>query len=239
MSTQIPASLKTTNPSPSATIKADTQFGSWRFASAALAVSLLLLTWLVTGCESSSPNRRYASSFTTSPAGAKTATSMPLQEGDVLRITSEGATNVNTTAKIQLDGYIVLPLVGTVKVLGKTLPEVQADLNKLYVRVLQPGFDITVSLVSASAAVYVSGAVLRPGRLSMERPMTLLEAIMEAGGLDPNRAKPSEVMVLRVDHGVQYHYKFDLKKTLKGQDSAVFYLKPFDIVHVPEKVFNL
>ena len=164
---------------------------------------------------------------------------MRIQEGDVLRITSEGATNVNTMAKVQLDGNIVLPLLGEVKVLGKTLLEVQSDLNKLYARVLQPGYEISVSLANAAASVYVSGAVLRPGRLPMERPMTLLEAIMEAGGFDPNRAKPSQVMVFRVEHGLQYHFKFDMKKTLKGQDSGVFYLKPSDIVHVPEKTFNL
>ncbi len=202
-------------------------------------MALVVIAGLLTGCRSSSPApNAYLPSFNTSPAGAKSATSVRLQEGDVVRIASEGATNVNTIAKVQFDGSISLPLLGEVKVLGKTLPEVQTDLNKRYERVLQPGYDISVSLVTVAASIYVSGAVLRPGRLPMDRPMTLLEAIMEAGGFDFNRAKPSQVMVFRVEHGLQYHFKFDLKRTLQGKDSGVFYLKPFDIVHVPEKTFN-
>ena len=72
----------------------------------------------------------------------------------------------------------------------------------------------------------------------MERPLTLLEAIMEAGGFNFQRAKTSGVMVFRVTGGRQYHYRLDLKRMLKGEDSGVFYLQPFDIVHVPEKTFN-
>jgi protein involved in polysaccharide export with SLBB domain len=68
--------------------------------------------------------------------------------------------------------------------------------------------------------------------------MTALDAIMEAGGFDPTQAKSSAVMILRVENGQQQHYELDLKKTIKGKDSSVFYLKPYDIVHVPEKTFN-
>ena len=51
----------------------------------------------------------------------------------------------------------------------------------------------------------------------MERPMTALEAIMEAGGFDPNRAKPSQVTVLRVEDGKQKMYRLNLKRGAPGR----------------------
>ncbi len=97
---------------------------------------------------------------------------------------------------------------------------------------------MSVTIASSAASVYVSGAVLRPGRIPMERPLTALDAIMEAGGFDPNRAKPGAVTVLRLENGRQQHYDLDLKRALQGKEPTPFYLKPFDIIHVPEKVWN-
>lgn len=167
----------------------------------------------------------------------KTFTLAKLQEGDVIRVTFEVETNLNTVVKVQLDGTVVMPLIGTVKAAGKTPSELQAELMQAYERVLKVN-QLTVSIVQSSASVYVSGAVLRPGRIPMERPLTALDAIMEAGGFDFARAKPSAVTVLRIENGTQVTYKLNLKKALEGKEQTPFYLKPFDIVHVPEKVFN-
>ena len=73
----------------------------------------------------------------------------------------------------------------------------------------------------------------------MDRPLSVMEAIMEAGGMDPNRAKPSGVVVFRVTDGKHETFKVDMKKVLSGRSKEVFFLKPFDTVHVPEKTFNL
>jgi len=202
-----------------------------------LASALLSFVWLGAGCKSTAPPQPVPS-WSSLPAGAKSFTSLALQEGDVVRVTVEGATNLSSVVKVQLDGSVTLPLVGELKVLGKTPFELQGELTKLYAQLLKPGFEVNVALTSTAASVYVSGAVLKPGRIPMERPLTVLDAIMEAGGFDFSRAKPSGVTVFRVFAGQQFHYRLDLKRVLKGGDSGVFYLKPFDIVHVPEKTFN-
>lgn len=171
------------------------------------------------------------------PAGAQPYRSTRLQPGDVVRVNFEGATNLNTVAKIQLDGSITMPFVGGVKFVDKTPAEVQADLLKLYEPQLKLT-EITVTLVTPASCVYVNGAVLRPGKLPYDRSMTVLEAIMEAGGYDPKRAKLADVRVFRVENGLQMNYKLDLKRMLKGEDSGVFHLQPFDIIYIPEKTFN-
>lgn len=160
-----------------------------------------------------------------------------LQEGDVVKIAFDSTTNLNTIVKLQLDGDITLPMVGAVKALGKTPIELRGELMKQYETLLK-GEDITVSIVTAVTCVYVSGAVLRPGKISMERPLTLMDAIMEAGGFDNNRAKPSGVTVFRVENGKQQHFKVDMKRVLSGKNTEVFYLKPFDTIHIPERTFN-
>jgi protein involved in polysaccharide export with SLBB domain len=72
----------------------------------------------------------------------------------------------------------------------------------------------------------------------MERPMTALEAVMEAGGFDPTRAKLAQASVLRIENGKQKAYHINLQKVLEGEEETPFYLRPFDIVHVPSKTFN-
>jgi polysaccharide export outer membrane protein len=202
-----------------------------------IAVFFWLVTGLfwVTGCGSSRPD--VPTAWSSLPAGVQPYRSTQLQEGDVVQVVFQGATNLNTQQRIQLDGTIQMQFIGPVPALGKTPTELQAELIKLYEPQLKLN-EITVTVVSQASAIYVSGAVLRPGKLPYDRSMTVLQAIMEAGGYDPRRAKLSEVVVFRVENGLQMSYKLDLKRLLKGQDSGVFHLQPFDIVHVPEKTFN-
>jgi polysaccharide biosynthesis/export protein len=199
---------------------------------------LLLLVTCLTGCQSpqSSSPPRYLDVTTTSNTPASTA--VRLHEGDVIRVDFEADTNMNTVAKIQIEGNINLPLAGDVRAAGKTLEELKADLMSRYERLLKVN-EITVELVASAASITVSGAVLRPGRMPMERPLTVMEAVMEAGGFDPNRAKLDKVTVYRIESGQQQRHVLNLKRALGKGDTSPFYLKPFDIIHVPEKRFNL
>ena len=171
------------------------------------------------------------------PAAPAPTASVKLGEGDVVKITFDATTNLNTLVKLQLDGNIILPMVGEVKAAGKTAAELRKELMQRYAEVLK-GEDITVSAMTVASAVYVSGAVLRPGRIPLERPLTVMEALMEAGGMDFNKARPSGVMVFRIVDGKQVQYKVDMKKVLSGKSKEPFYLKPFDTIHVPERTFN-
>ncbi len=211
-------------------------------SSLALMIHLLLLIALlalVAGCQQPKPlwadlsppeAMGAVSSYATNPAAR-------LREGDVVKITFEGDTNLTTVAKLQPDGLINTPLVGDVKAVGRTVLQLQAELMQRYKPFLKIN-EITVTMVSSAVSVYVSGAVLRPGRIPMDRPLTALDAIMEAGGFDHTRAKPSAVTVLRIENGRQQHFDLNLKRMLRGEDPTPFYLKPFDIIHVPEKTFN-
>ena len=197
--------------------------------------AVLMVLGGLAGCQQPPPVFRDVDFGPVALPGAVASTR--LLEGDSIRINFEGDTNLNTVAKIQLDGAVMLPLIGAVRATGKTLEDLHTDLKQRYQPLLKVN-EITLAMASTSASVYVSGSVLRPGRIPMDRPLTALEAIMEAGGFDFPRAKPGAVTVLRLENGQQKHYRIDLKAALCGGDPAPFQLKPFDIIHVPQKTFN-
>ena len=160
-----------------------------------------------------------------------------LNEGDVIQIAFPGASNLNAIVKIPADGFIRLPFSTNIQAAGLTLEQLREAVLNNYESQLQLR-EVTITVVNSSSAVYVSGAVLRPGRIPIVRPMTALEAVMEAGGFDPNRAKPSRVTVIRYQGGKQITHKVDLQRVLDGKPGEPFYLKPFDILYVPSKTFN-
>ena len=99
--------------------------------------------------------------------------------------------------------------------------ELQTELSRIYKPQIKDDV-VTVKLLTSADSVYISGAVVRPGKIPMERPMTVLEAIMEAGGFDPNRANLSAVIVLRLENGKQKSHILNLRRALRGQDEEPF-----------------
>ncbi|HXG48812.1 MAG TPA: polysaccharide biosynthesis/export family protein [Methylomirabilota bacterium] len=201
-----------------------------------LLFAISLGCWWGTGCKStpiSSPAAPEAA--VSDPAVAPVATK--IQEGDVLSIQFGGASELNTTQRVPLDGKIMMPFIGEVQALGKTPQELKEELTKRYEPQLRTA-EVRVTVTSTVSAVYVSGAVLKPGRVPLERPMTVLDALMEVGGADLSRANLAGVRVLRIEGGQRKTYNLNLKKALSGADPSLFFLKPFDIIYVPQKTFN-
>ena len=159
-----------------------------------------------------------------------------LREGDVLKISFPGSPNLNKTATIRRDGMISLDLVGEVKAAGKTPADFEKELLDLYSTQLVSK-QVTVEVQSSSFPVYISGSVLRPGRIVSDHPITALEAIMEAGGFDYVKADLKQVQVTRREAGGTRKYILNLKREMDGKGGEPFYLKPADIIYVPEK-FN-
>src|SRR5438876_2021180 len=112
-----------------------------------------------------------------------------LASGDVVKLTFSSAPELNQSQKVRVDGKLSLPLVGEVDAAGKTIGQLQSELIQLYKSQLKTP-EVTVSLEASVTSVTVSGAVHKPGKLAFERPTTVIQAIMEAGG-------PSEFGTLR------------------------------------------
>lgn len=167
---------------------------------------------------------------------AETNEAVILREGDVLKITFPGTPSLNTTQTIRKDGIISLPLVGEVKAAGLTPTELDQKLMDLYASQLTSK-QVSVEVQSSSYPIYVTGAVLRPGKMMTDHSMTALEAVMEAGGFDYAKADMKHVVVIRKEADGTKNYILNLKAVMNGETGHPFYLKPDDIIFVREK-FN-
>ncbi|HTV63653.1 MAG TPA: polysaccharide biosynthesis/export family protein [Verrucomicrobiae bacterium] len=160
--------------------------------------------------------------------------SLILQDGDVVKISFPGSPNLDATQQIRLDGKIALTLVGDVQAAGLTPGELQQNLIKLYAPQISTS-EINVEVESSSFPVFVTGCVLRPGKVLSDQPITALEAIMDAGGFDYARAQLKEVHIIRREADTSRSYVIDLRTVLNGDEPDNFFLKPDDIVYVPER----
>ena len=162
--------------------------------------------------------------------------SVKLTEGDALSISFPGSPNLNTVQKVRRDGKIVLTTVGEVQAVGKTPAELEKEILKLYEKDLVLK-EVSVTLQTSSYPVFVTGSVVHPGKVTAERPISALEAVMEAGGFDNAKANMKKVVIVRNEDGQLKHYVLNLKRVLDGKSKQLFYLRPSDIVYVPEKAF--
>jgi len=199
----------------------------------ALALGLLIF---VTGCQTHDfAEFAQAEAMATNAPPVK-AESIVLHEGDLVRVTFPGAPNLNTTPQpIRRDGRLALPLIGEVQAAGLTPSAMEQELIKLYGPQLQVK-EVSVTVESSAFPIYVTGAVLRPGKITSDRPLTALEGIMEAGGFDYTKANLKRVTVIRHENGQVEHYKLNLKGVLQGEQGEAFNLKPHDIIYVPERL---
>jgi polysaccharide export outer membrane protein len=191
-------------------------------------MGLLLAVGLTTGCQSTPPT--VLGEGDKQPYVAEGA-----QPGDTLRITFPGATSMNSAQLVQPNGMITLPLGGSMDVRGKTTSQVEKALMDLYGSQLVIK-EVTVGLESAGFPVLVSGAVMKPGRVQSTRSMTVLEAIVEAGGFIEGRADMRHVRVVRLDKdGTTRTIVVDLKSALSGKSSEAVFVRPSDVINVPER----
>lgn len=195
-------------------------------ATAILCASLLMALGASVGCGDIYPARPVPpEAYSFKPGGA-------LAPGDEIRLTFSSAPDLNTQQKIQSNGKVSLPMVGEVTAAGRSVTSLQQSLTALYQPHLQDS-TVTVALAGTAAGVYVSGAVLRAGKVPLDRPMTALEAVMEAGGFAP-MANPRQVVVVRTQGGKSQNYVLNLYQSLNGAESTPFYVRPYDVIFVKE-----
>jgi polysaccharide export outer membrane protein len=197
----------------------------------ALALGSALACLALVGCASSNSGSIPAEA---AALGAGAGKADAILEGDVLKISFVGAPQLDTTQEVRRDGRISLPVVGEVLAAGLAPAEFAKELSTRFASELLSN-EVVVTVMSSAYNVNVSGAVLRPGKYTSKRPLTALEAVMEAGGFDHAKANTKRVVVVRHENGKVSNYVIDLSQVLDGRPSEPFYLKPSDIVYVPTR----
>jgi protein involved in polysaccharide export with SLBB domain len=162
-------------------------------------------------------------------------TRVSLAAGDVIKLSFSGSPDFNQTQKIRADGKVSLPLVGEVTAAGKTLVDFQAELVRLYQSQLRNS-EVIVTLESGITQVVVSGYIKKPSKLAFDRPTTVFQAIMEAGGAD-EYGNLARVHLIRVVNGQQLTQVLDLRPALSGKAISALYVRDGDVIYVPQSAF--
>jgi polysaccharide export outer membrane protein len=124
--------------------------------------------------------------------------------GDVLRISVWGNDQLSANATVRPDGQITLQLVGEILAAGRTPSDIQLDISRRLARYLknEPNVTVTVTEVN-SYRVYVMGRVNQPGEFTPDTPVTVLQALALARGLNEFADDDHIVVVRRDDEGVR------------------------------------
>ena len=159
-----------------------------------------------------------------------------LEMGDTFDVRVYGEADLTGTYRVSAEGTINMPLAGVIKVEGLN----QQQAAKRIADRLREGLirdpQVIVSIKElASKKIYIIGQVAKPGTFSFTPLMSVLEAIIGAGGFTPLAAK-NDTTITRAESGVKTIVKVPVEEIGEGKAKNV-YLKPGDIINVPERIF--
>jgi polysaccharide export outer membrane protein len=167
-----------------------------------------------------------------------------IQNNDILSIIVSSSSpdlasiyNTNSSSSSSINGYlvtiegtIILPVLGKIKVQDLTLLE----LEHLLVQKLIDGNHLanpTVTVRLTNAKFTILGEVKNPGTFTFnEQNISVLQALGYAGDLTIN-GKRQDILIIREENNKRIYMKIDLTSK-KWFDSPYYYIKPNDVIYV-------
>ena len=159
---------------------------------------------------------------------------------DMVQVTVWKNPELGITAPVRPDGKISVPLIGDVVAGGKAPNEVAEDIQKrLAVFVRDPQVAVILTDLRSHeylSRVRVTGAVRNPVSIPYRQGMTVLDAVLAAGGLT-NFAASDRAELYRQQGDGTRTYKVSLDRILNHGDlSTNFAVAPGDVITVPERL---
>lgn len=199
-------------------------------------LALVLLLSILTSCSNnSSPPTNMP------PANNAEFEFYKIGVGDVLTVSVWGNPDLTLQVPVRPDGYISMPLIGDIAAKDVDAATLALTIGELLQDQLRnPQVTVIVSQVNSTeyvTRVRVTGAVQAPRSIPFARGMSVLDAILEAGGVNdvaaPNRAK----LYRQIDDQL---LDFDVRLDdilLRGDLSTNYPIYPGDVLTVPERRF--
>ena len=131
---------------------------------------------------------------------------------------------------ISSEGQINLPLVGSVKVNGKTVEQVRQLLIARYKKYIKDPQVVVEVLEKKSKPIYLLGEFNKPKKIFMTRATSVIQAISEGGGIGAN-ADLRHARLIRRNKVVAVDIYAILKE---GQLDQNVWLEANDVIYVPD-----
>ena len=145
-----------------------------------------------------------------------------LGSGDSIRINVFQNPELTTETRVSGNGLVTFPLIGEIKVGGKSIPTAEQIIAKALVKggyVKEPQVNIVLVQVRGNQ-VAVLGMVNRPGRYPLDTSLIRLSHLVAtAGGVSAN-AGEGKVLLIGVRDGQPYRYEVELASLFHGDKSA-------------------
>lgn len=147
---------------------------------------------------------------------------------------------LSVTVPVRPDGMISVPLIGDVPAGGRTAQTVAADIEvQLAAYVREPKVAVILTELRSHeflSRVRVTGAVERPVSLPYRQGMTVLDAVLEAGGVNDFAAAGRTRLYRKENGGATQTFPIDLQRILRRGDLETnIEVRPGDVITVPER----
>jgi len=160
---------------------------------------------------------------------------------DRVQVTVWRNPELSVTAPVRPDGKISVPIIGDVQAGGQTPSEVAETIKKRlseYIR--EPSVAVILTDLRSHeflSRIRVTGAVRTPKSIPHRQGMTVLDAVLEAGGVT-DFASPNRARLYRKVHEKTEVFQVELGDILgKGRLDTNLLLWPGDVITVPERLF--
>ena len=151
--------------------------------------------------------------------------------GDTLGITVWKEPTLSGPVKVRPDGFITLPLINEIQVVGLTTADLRRTLEEKYKEYTVDPF-VTIRIEGiASSEVFLVGQVGKPGAYPLTGNETLLQMLTRAGGLAVF-ADRSNLRVVRREKDRITEYIIDYDALVKGDFKQDILLRPGDRIIV-------
>ena len=161
--------------------------------------------------------------------------------GDVVAVSVWRNADLSVSVTVRPDGKISVPLVGDLKVDGKSTAELSQEIEtKLADYIRNPKVTVIVNNPTSAEFIHrirVTGAVAQQRSIPYRKGITVLDVILEAGGLTPFANGDESKLYRQTKEGAKVYpiYLNDILE--KGVLDSNYQLFPQDIITVPERGF--
>jgi len=167
------------------------------------------------------------------PTGVELPPGYVIGVEDVLTVVYWREKDMSSDVVVRPDGKISLALLNEVDAAGLTPAQLREKIEELSKRFIEePTVSVIVKAIN-SRKVYITGMINKPGPYPLTGPMTVIQLIATAGGVQ-EYANSSKIVILRYEKGKPATYKFNYKEVVDQKNlQQNIELKPGDSVMVP------
>ncbi|MCP4322558.1 MAG: sugar ABC transporter substrate-binding protein [Psychromonas sp.] len=161
--------------------------------------------------------------------------------GDQLAISVWQNPDLSISVAVRPDGQISMPLVGDAQAKGLTPEALSKSLAKKLSKYIRSP-NVTTIIIAANSAIYtnrvrITGAVNAQLSIPFYKDITVLDLVLEAGGLTEFANGDSAILYRKTPAGTE-SYPVNVGEILtEGILTTNYILRPSDILIIPESVF--